>query len=1042
MKSLPSYLFLVLFSTGFFVFDLDAQKNKIDAQLDPVIDSLLYNGDKFRKAKEYEKANELYTTSLNMGKSDFGPASLEYAWSLYKNGMLQYRKGKFDQSIESYYSSALLFEKFGSSYDEQQAKSYFNAARSGQMIYDYSRCIKYADKVLNLVEYDNRLYNFAIQLLIIGNYELQYFRRCSNLIQKAMDNPRYKKDVFLWTTWVSSTFKSSGMAAAEEELAVFESILEEYPLEKTRKNFISFFRLATMYKNLDIYEKANYYYSICEYLSSSLDYSERKDLDNYLRFRLSYGDFLFETAAFQEAEDVYLEMLDLRKKYSFSANLYDGLYENLSVLYLYFGDYQKAIYYLNKFEEENNDGQLQGQDYSYWHNLGTVYAGMDQFMLAFNCNTKALDLLKKAKDKNVIKRTRVLSGLAENSMKLGELELGKAYLDEAFLILGDSEMNSFYRYLKGVEAYYYLEVEDFERSKAIFDLIFDDSLWIINKGYREKKGFYKNLIDLNIKQGDLTAASANCLEFAQMVLNDIREVFSYLPFNAREQYLQNSAYKEIGRLKTLAFKIGGEEMEMLLFELSNMLKGLQLSSTKKMNDYLAEVQNPQIKSMLDSLESLKEGMASNSFSSEKSIARYSLERKIRKAYFENSLNTLNQENSLERIKSSLGAGDALVEFFTYNDYDRPEDKRYAASILVAGEEIIHTVDLCERDALESKFTVVDPAEAVSDEQIRGIKVLKRNTFREVYDLLWAPFSDLLKGVEQVYYSPSGLVNKINLSALQSEKEELLLDRHQMVVLSSSSALLDAKEESIDSNGSSALIIGGVDYNHGLDKRELKSSKPFWEYLEGSAVEGNFVEKIIEASGTTADYLKGAAATEQKIEAKLNQEGYPKVLHIATHGFYLSSLPEGQLAEPGLSELSSMDKACLVFAGANKFWKEEERLTTVDTEGIFTGTELAQLNLRGTELVVLSACESGLGDISDFEGVFGLPRALKIAGAKYVIMTLSSISDKEETINFVNTFYKFYLLDKVSIPEAFNKTQEFMLNNYGIDSSWSEFVLYK
>ena len=108
MKSLPSYLFLVLFSTGFFVFDLDAQQNKIDAQLDPVIDSLLYNGDKFRKAKEYEKANELYTTSLNMGKSDFGPASLEYAWSLYKNGMLQYRKGKFDQSIESYYSLVFL----------------------------------------------------------------------------------------------------------------------------------------------------------------------------------------------------------------------------------------------------------------------------------------------------------------------------------------------------------------------------------------------------------------------------------------------------------------------------------------------------------------------------------------------------------------------------------------------------------------------------------------------------------------------------------------------------------------------------------------------------------------------------------------------------------------------------------------------------------------------------------------------------------------------------------------------------------------------
>src|SRR5262249_39953212 len=122
-------------------------------------------------------------------------------------------------------------------------------------------------------------------------------------------------------------------------------------------------------------------------------------------------------------------------------------------------------------------------------------------------------------------------------------------------------------------------------------------------------------------------------------------------------------------------------------------------------------------------------------------------------------------------------------------------------------------------------------------------------------------------------------------------------------------------------------------------------------------------------------VRGAAATEGALKAVHG----PKVLHLATHGFFL---PEGSAAEIHEDPLL---RSGLVLAGANK-------LASGDDDGILTALEASGLDLSGTRLVVLSACETGIGKVTNGDGVYGLRRALAIAGAESVVMTLWQVDD--------------------------------------------------
>ena len=131
----------------------------------------------------------------------------------------------------------------------------------------------------------------------------------------------------------------------------------------------------------------------------------------------------------------------------------------------------------------------------------------------------------------------------------------------------------------------------------------------------------------------------------------------------------------------------------------------------------------------------------------------------------------------------------------------------------------------------------------------------------------------------------------------------------------------------------------------------------------------------------------------------------------------------------------MMRSGLVFAGANRVWSEEWGRT--DNEGILTANEVSNLNMKNTSLIVLSACETGLGDIKGSEGVYGLQRAFKMARVRYIIMSLWQVPDKE-TQEFMTTFYSKLMKTK-DVRLSFTDTQKEMRKKYD-PFYWAAFVL--
>jgi CHAT domain-containing protein len=168
--------------------------------------------------------------------------------------------------------------------------------------------------------------------------------------------------------------------------------------------------------------------------------------------------------------------------------------------------------------------------------------------------------------------------------------------------------------------------------------------------------------------------------------------------------------------------------------------------------------------------------------------------------------------------------------------------------------------------------------------------------------------------------------------------------------------------------------------------------------------------------------------------------------LATHGFFFtdpkeSKPSEGQAVGEKTFKVSDnpMIRSGLVLAGGNHAWKTGKPLSPGLEDGILTAYEISQMNLANTELVVLSACETGLGDLVGNEGVYGLQRAFKIAGAKYLVMSLWQVPDFQTQV-FMSTFYKHWLEDNMAIPEAFWVTQSELKAKYGEAFKWAGFVL--
>jgi CHAT domain-containing protein len=333
---------------------------------------------------------------------------------------------------------------------------------------------------------------------------------------------------------------------------------------------------------------------------------------------------------------------------------------------------------------------------------------------------------------------------------------------------------------------------------------------------------------------------------------------------------------------------------------------------------------------------------------------------------------------------------------------------------------------------------------------------------DLYDAFWGKLTPYLQGVSRLYISADGSFLKINFSAIQLPSGKYVADQYEVRNVFSLKDILTNDQDPGETRktGKTAFLAGNPAFSLNPEGNTamagmrsvsetydtLTSLNPFVAVLRevnetrgvtltplpGSEQEVNDLAIILRKHRWETTVVTGISAKEETIKA-LNK---PSVLHLATHGYFLVNLRSGTagLSRPIL-ESNPMFRSMVFLAGAQNAL---DRKPVGGEDGILTAYEAQNLQLDGTELVVLSACKTGQGKIQNGEGVYGLQRALHIAGAKAVLLSLWDVDDKVGR-EFMVLFYEKWLGGMMK-TEAFRATQMEIRKKHPLPFYWAGFIL--
>lgn len=429
-----------------------------------------------------------------------------------------------------------------------------------------------------------------------------------------------------------------------------------------------------------------------------------------------------------------------------------------------------------------------------------------------------------------------------------------------------------------------------------------------------------------------------------------------------------------------------------------------------------------------------------------------LEEGIRAEINRRRLNQARPEVTLATVAASLPAGSALIEYIRFPTYDfKSWDERrelgdhYGAFVIAPGATDATFVDLGPAAAIDTAVAEVRQQIEAAPRELRlsseaDLEADYAVAARRLAELVFDPLRASLGKATTLYIAPDRELNRVPFAALVATDGRYLLDDFDLAYLSCGRDLLQSPAKV----GDGTLVFAGPDYDLATPARAAKAEEMLaeadapleiqlaersapvevdlralrWNRLPGAEGEADDVGKALAGSDyAPVSLYVGANALEDVFKASHS----PRILHIATHGFFLTASEQGpgsiergpgDSAEAGAGAAGGIARLRLnanpllrsgiVLAGANDLATDQATATTVE-DGWVTAEEISLLDFRGTELVVLSACESGLGDIDTRDGVYGLRRAFFHAGAHNLLTSLFKVPDAE-TRRLMAAFY--------------------------------------
>lgn len=397
---------------------------------------------------------------------------------------------------------------------------------------------------------------------------------------------------------------------------------------------------------------------------------------------------------------------------------------------------------------------------------------------------------------------------------------------------------------------------------------------------------------------------------------------------------------------------------------------------------------------------------------------------------------VSQEFTPGQVASQLKEGEAAIEILRIRRKFKQDSVYYAGLILKPSDSIPQLVIWPYGAKLENRFYKYHR---------NAIKYKLADTVS--YARFWRPIEKNIGNSTRVFISSDGIFNKVNLNGLQHPvRKNWVVDNYKIILLSNTKEVVERAQAVDNASAGDIHLYGYVDFNLKMDeehkiathKNALTRNFGFdgdIPLLPGTDKEVNDIYSILQSSPSTKVVLhKRNEATEESVKIVSN----PKVLHVATHGFFMNDVDlfDGDNAEAEKFLNNPLLRSGLLLAGAGV--KADDLDATTVEDGILTAYEAMNLTLDNTDLVVMSACETGLGEVRNGEGVYGLQRSFLVAGANAVMMSLWQVDDTA-TQELMVSFYQHWMTGDSKL-DAFRKAQLSLKEKYDSPFYWGAFIM--
>jgi CHAT domain-containing protein len=766
-----------------------------------------------------------------------------------------------------------------------------------------------------------------------------------------------------------------------------------------------------------------------------------------LRLNLDYllGDLYLQLGNFSDSEKHLLSCVDAIKKGVPSGNLQLDVYNSLAMLYTRLGNYERAeAMYMDLLKQAD---PAPGFHTSIQQNLASLYFEAARYTEAQLLLEDVLRQDLERYGENHPDYATSMQNLAAVYLKNKELDKARDMYEKALAL--DAKLSGTQSLTYATKAanlgVVYQETGDFNKAVQYLESALLTREKKLGKDHPDYVFNEYNLANALEELGQSQKAALMFRHIGAFYIKQIHELFP-----AMSEREKTAFYNKISEVITsyLDFTIKHAATEKTLtgelYDFRLATKALLLNSSSKIRNRILSSQNPQLMEAFSGWLTAKDELGKlYSLSYDERIANQELIKGLQQKANELE-RQLSQQSELfaesterevvdwKKVKQSLSAGDAAIEIIRLGLDANKDSVRYAALVLRPENELPQLIVFPNSRKMETKeFSYY------------------RNTIQyqllneRSYGFYWKPLEPSLKGVKRIFLSADGVFNKVNMATLYDPAtKQYVIEQYSIGLVTNTRELIVSGHVRLSST--SAALFGSPDFGktttapggtRGMSNLAKGILGTGISELPGTLAEVSQIDAYLKASSWQTTVHVGNSASEQAIKSQNN----PGVLHIATHGFFVETEDDKQAVVGGgdmsQSEHNPLLRSGLVLAGAGKYLVEK---TPAGDDGVLTAYEAINLTLEKTDLVVLSACETGSGEVRNGEGVYGLQRAFLLAGASNLLMSLWKVDD-QATLELMLQLYK----DMQSVKEksqAFRNTQLEIKKIHPHPYYWGSFVL--